>query len=131
MTSDLLEAAAALKLAMQKMVDRAQIHDEKGVKRLVRRMLTKSSAESFMPPAAAYGKSGISDIIAVKHGLVVFIETKYGYNKPTANQLAFGKRMTKAGALFVVVNERDVVEKMARVLLYLETGRDINACSSD
>ena len=121
--NDVQMAVGRLEAALQKAADRAEIHNEAGVKRLVRRMLKKSDVEDFMPPANAYSKVGISDIIAVKNGLVVFIETKYGNNKPTANQLAFGKRMTKAGALFVVVNEKNVVEEMTRVLLYFQVGR--------
>lgn len=123
--ADMDEAVQRLESALSQAQNRATIHDEKGVKRLVKRMLDKSNVAHFMPPANGFGKSGVSDIVAVKHGRVAFIETKYGKNKPTANQLAFGSKMTQAGALFSVVSDKNAAEQMTRVLLYLETGKDI------
>jgi len=108
---------------IEEIVNRATIHNEAGVKRVVRRVLDKARAFSFMPPANSYGKSGISDIIALKYGKVVFIETKYGYNKPTTNQLVFGEQVSnQGGAVFVVINERNLVDALYYVVLYWETG---------
>lgn len=108
---------------IEEIVNRATIHNEAGVKRVVRRVLDKARAFSFMPPANQYGKSGISDIIALKYGRAVFIETKYGYNKPTTNQLVFGEQVTEqGGAVFVVINERNIIDVLYHVVLYWETG---------
>jgi hypothetical protein len=52
----------------------------------------------FMPPANAYGKSGISDIIALKRGTFMAIETKFGSNKPTASRSASSTRCARATA---------------------------------
>lgn len=106
--------------AIDAVAKRATIHDEAGVKRVVRRVLDKADIASFMPPANAYGRSGISDIIAIKHGRVVFIETKYGYNKPTAMQLKFGAEVKAAGAPFVVINERNLVDRMVLIIMYMD-----------
>lgn len=105
---------------IQRIVDRATIEDEAAVKRVVRRVLDKAGVYTFMPPANAFGKSGISDIIAIKYGKAVFIETKFGYNKPTAMQLAFGGQVKAAGCPFLVVNEKNLVEYMTQVVLYYE-----------
>lgn len=112
----------ALRERIQKVIDRATITDEKGVKRVVRRILDKAKVYSFMPPAQAYGRAGVSDIIAIKYGKVVFIETKYKYNKPSENQLRFGDEVEKHGAVFVVINERNMCDRLTSLLIYLETG---------
>ena len=111
-----------LRQRIQTIIDRATITDEKGVKRVVRRVLDKAKAYTFMPPAQAYGKAGISDIIAIKYGKAVFIETKYRYNKPSENQLRFGDEVEKHGAVFVVINERNICDRLTSLLIYLETG---------
>jgi hypothetical protein len=60
----------------------------------------------FMPPANAYGKSGISDIIAVKNGTFLAIEAKFGSNKPTAQQIGFLNSIRSADGFAFVVNEK-------------------------
>ena len=107
---------------MQTIVDRATISDEKGVKRVTRRVLAKAGVYTFMPPAQAYGKAGISDIIAIKYGKAVFIETKYKYNKPSENQLRFGQEVEDHGAVFVVINERNICARLVSTIVYFETG---------
>lgn len=113
--------SAELRARIETIVNRATITDEAGVKRVVRRVLDKAKVFTFMPPANAFGKSGISDIIAIKYGKAVFIETKYGYNKPSPNQLVFGDSVEKAGAVFVVINERNLIDRLHSTILYLET----------
>lgn len=110
---------------LTKLQGRAQIHDEKGVKRLVKRALGKGNVFHFMPPANAFGRSGISDILAVHNGRFAAIETKYSYNKPTPHQLAFGESVKKAGGWFVVINEDNFVPMMLATILYLMQEIDI------
>lgn len=105
---------------IQAIVDRATMTNEGGVKRVVRRILDKAGVFSFMPPANAYGKVGISDILAVGYGKPIAIETKFGYNKPTANQLKFGKDWSDNGGLFLVVNERNIVDEMTKVMDFVQ-----------
>lgn len=114
-----MSPAEQLRKYLTELQGRAKISDEKAVKRLVRRAFDKGNIFSFMPPAHAFGCSGISDILVVHQGRFAAIETKYGYNKPTAQQLAFGESVTKAGGCFVVINERNFVDEMTRVFLYL------------
>lgn len=111
-----------LRQRVQAIIDRATITDEKGVKRVVRRVLNKAGVYTFMPPAQAYGKSGISDIIAIKYGKAVFIETKFKYNKPSDNQIRFGDEVESHGAVFVVINERNMLDRLVSTIVYFETG---------
>lgn len=62
----------------------------------------------FMPPANAYGKSGISDIIAVKAGTFMAIENKFGSNKPTAMQVGFLNSIRAADGFAFVVNDKNL-----------------------
>jgi len=111
-----------LREKVQAVIDRATITDEKGVKRVTRRVLDKAGVYTFMPPAQAYGKAGISDIIAIKYGKVVFIETKHKYNKPSPNQIRFGDEVEEHGAVFTVVNERNMCDRLTSIIIYFETG---------
>jgi Holliday junction resolvase len=79
--------------------------NEKDVKAKVKKLLDKFGWFWFMPPANAYGRSGISDIIALKAGVMLAIETKFGANKPTAMQVAFLNSVNAESAFAFVVNE--------------------------
>lgn len=70
------------------------------------------------PPARAYGKTGISDIHAVKDGVFIAIETKQGKGtpKPTVNQKDFLLAIAKADCFAFVVNDGRI-EALAAFLL--------------
>lgn len=76
---------------------------ESDVKQKVKRLLDRHSWFWWMTPANGFGKSGISDFCAFKHGTFMAIETKLAPNKPTEQQKAFLRsvRMEK-GFAFVV-----------------------------
>ena len=78
---------------------------EKEVKSKVKKLLDRFGWFWFMPPANAYGKSGISDFIALKSGVMLAIETKFGTNKPTAMQKAFLESINAESAFGFVVND--------------------------
>lgn len=105
---------------IEQIVERARFRSEKDVKRVVARILDAMQVQHFMPPANAYGKTGISDFLSLKNGKAIAIETKYGYNKPTKPQLMFGEKWQRGGGLFVVVNERNIVDQMWTVFLFTE-----------
>jgi hypothetical protein len=65
------------------------MRDEKGVKENVKRLLDAFDWFWWMPPANGYGKVGVSDFHAIKDGVFLAIETKFGSNKPTHHQRAF------------------------------------------
>lgn len=82
--------------------------NEKDVKKEVKRLLDKHGYFWFMPPANAYGKSGISDFIALKTGVMMAVETKFGSNKPTALQIAFLNSVRQEDGFGFVVNDKNV-----------------------
>lgn len=84
------------------------MRNEKDVKAKVKKILDKHDWFWFMPPSNAYGKSGISDFIAVKNGTFLAIETKFGSNKPTALQVAFLNSIRNAHGFGFIVNEKNI-----------------------
>lgn len=84
--------------------------DETDTKAEVKKLLDKHGWFWWSPPAQAYGKSGISDIHAVKAGMFMAIETKRGTKKPdpTVNQVAFLNSMRASDHFAFVVNDTRV-----------------------
>ena len=81
------------------------IHNEDGVKRAVKKLLAQYGWFFWMPPANAFGRSGISDFHALRKGKFLAIETKYGYNKPTPLQQQFLKDVMRNDGYTLVVYE--------------------------
>jgi hypothetical protein len=86
----------------------ADIINEKGVKHRVKKRLDKYDWFWWMPPANGFGKAGISDFNALKNGVFVAIETKFGANKPTAMQVAFCHSIQSQKGFAFVVNEKNI-----------------------
>lgn len=84
------------------------IRNESGVKDHVKRILAKHGIFFFMPAANGYGTVGIADIIAVFEGRFIAIETKFGKNTMTTNQVRFKERVLAAGALHYLIDENDL-----------------------
>lgn len=82
--------------------------NEADVKKAVKKILTEAGWFLWMPPANAYGRSGIADINAVKDGLLMVVETKFGDNKPTPLQAKFLKDVLKAGGIAALVSEKNI-----------------------
>jgi len=81
--------------------------NEGDVKKQVKRLLDKHNWFWFMPPANGYGRTGIADILAIRGGVFLAIETKFGKNKPTPMQIGFLQSiMTEQGYGFVVCDRR-------------------------
>lgn len=82
--------------------------NEKDVKKRVRQIFVKYDWFFFMPPSNAFGKSGISDFIALKHGAFAAVETKFGSNKPTALQVGFLNSIRAEDGFGFVVNDKNI-----------------------
>lgn len=82
------------------------IESEKHVKREIKKLLDKHGWFSWMPPANGYGTTGIHDFNAIRDGVFMTIEAKYGKNKPTPGQKAFAGHMIANDALTFAVNEK-------------------------
>lgn len=84
------------------------MRNEKDVKTKVKKILDKNGWFWFCPPANAYGRSGISDFIAIKNGTFLAVETKFGSNKPSALQVGFLNSIRAESGFGFVVNEKNL-----------------------
>lgn len=84
------------------------MRDEKGVKENVKRLLDAFGYFWWMPPANGFGKVGVSDFHALKNGVFIAIETKFGSNKPTVHQKAFLESVQACEAFAFVVTDKNL-----------------------
>lgn len=78
---------------------------EKHVKEGIKKILNKHAWFWWMPPANAFGRSGISDFHALKSGVFLAIEAKLGNAQPTAMQRGFLVSIQSSSGFAMVVNE--------------------------
>lgn len=83
-------------------------NSERDVKRKVKTLLTKHNYFWWMPAANGFGTSGVSDILAIRSGVFLAIETKFGGNKPTAMQKGFLNSIMKEDGFAFVVDEKNI-----------------------
>lgn len=93
-----------------------EVKNEADVKKAVKKILTEAGWFLWMPPANAYGRSGIADINAVKDGLLMVVETKFSNNKPTPLQARFLVDVRGAGGIAAVVSEKNFVKFESAIL---------------
>lgn len=83
------------------------MRNEGDVKKAVRKVIgSYSGSYHFMPPANGYGRAGIPDIVGHVDGYFFAVETKFGSNKPTANQIRELDAITTTGAISWVVSDK-------------------------
>ena len=97
-----------------------KLHPLEGdVKDAVKKLLTQYGWWHFMPPANAYGITGISDILALKRGVFLAIEVKLKKTTGSANQETFLQSVRDNGGHALVVNMaglpafKDLLERLA------------------
>lgn len=104
---------------------------EKDVKVQIKKLLGKHGWFFWMPPANGYGKSGIADILAIKDGVFVAIEAKYGKNKPSPMQSAFLTSIKAESGFGFVVNDANIewldtwLSAFARAQMAIASGEKI------
>lgn len=103
---------------------------EKDVKDAVKIILKKYKAWYFMPVTGGYGKSGVPDFACVYKGHPIFIETKFGYNKPTPLQKLEMEKLYNSGAIVFVINENSVSVVDDLLLSLSMDATNIVMCSS-
>lgn len=81
---------------------------EADVKAAVKKLLTKHNYFWWMPPANGFGRTGISDFNALRDGVFIAVETKFGKNKPTPMQIGFLESVQSESGLSFVVNEQNI-----------------------
>lgn len=84
--------------------------NEGDVKKAVKKILSSVGEDLwyFMPPANGYGRSGIPDFLGCYKGKTFAIETKFGNNSPTNNQLREMKALGTADANVYLVRESNL-----------------------
>lgn len=81
--------------------------NEGDVKKQVKTLLKAHGYFFWMPPANGFGRTGIADINAIKSGVFLAVETKFGRNSPTPMQRAFLESINaEQGFGFVVCEKR-------------------------
>lgn len=83
----------------------ASLRNESDVKREIKKLLKTFGWWYFMPAANQYGTSGIPDFICCKHGKMLAIEAKFGYNKPSELQQTRMEEIRAVGGIAIWVNE--------------------------
>ncbi len=81
------------------------IKSEKDVKKAVKKLLDAHGWFWWMPAANGYGASGVSDILCLKAGVFIAIETKFDKGQLTAMQRAFLNSINAESGFGFVVNE--------------------------
>lgn len=81
---------------------------EADVKKKVKQLLNKHNWFWWMPPANGFGKAGTSDFHALRAGVFVALETKFGTNKPTALQKGFLQSVKSEKGLAFVVDDSNI-----------------------
>lgn len=87
---------------------------EADVKKEVKRLLTEHKFLYWMPPGSAFGNSTV-DFHALKGGVFMAIETKFGSNTATALQLKHLRAVRDNGGIAVVVSD-DRMDAFAEML---------------
>lgn len=97
---DRSEVKKALKLKVFK--------NEADVKKEVKKLLDAHKWFWWMPPANGFGQTGIADFNALRGGIFLAVETKFGNNKPTPNQRGYLESITAEGGFAYLVSEKSI-----------------------
>lgn len=81
---------------------------EVDVKAAVKKLLNEHNWFWWMPPANGFGRSGIADFNALRGGVFLAVETKFGTNKPTAMQVGFLDSVRSESGMAFVVSDRNI-----------------------
>lgn len=86
----------------------SKVKNEKGVKTLIRDLLNTHGWFTWMPGANGYGTQGVSDHLAIKNGVFLVVEAKFGTNKPKPVQKGFAAQIMANDGFAFCVNERNI-----------------------
>lgn len=81
---------------------------EKDVKKHVKKLFNDHDWFWWMPAGTAFGTAGVSDFNALKNGVFIAVETKFGSNKLTPMQKGFLESINAATGFGFVVNESNI-----------------------
>lgn len=82
--------------------------NESAVKKRVNDLLTKHGWFWWSVPMNGFGQTGIADKAALRDGVFLAIECKFGANKPTPLQKGYLQSVLSHGGLSLVVSDRNI-----------------------
>jgi hypothetical protein len=89
-------------------IDVSRVSKEKDVKTLIKRLLDFHGWFHWMPAANGYGAQGVSDHLAIKDGVFLAVEAKFGSGKPSTLQKAFCAQIMSNSGFAFCVNESNI-----------------------
>ncbi len=89
-------------------LDMSRVTNEKGVKAKIKQLLDHHGYFHWMPGANGYGTQGVSDHLALKDGVFLAIEAKFGTNKPKPTQKAFAAQIMANDGFAFCVTEKNI-----------------------
>ena len=89
-------------------LDLTKVHNENGVKLWIKSLLNAHGWYTWMPGAGGYASNGVHDHLAIKNGVFLTIEAKYGGNKPSALQKGFAAHILANDGYSFCVNEKNI-----------------------
>lgn len=104
----LQEQVTITPLRLQPPIDMSRVKDEKGVKGKIKELLNHWGWYTWMPGANGFGTTGVSDHLAIKNGVFLAVEAKFGYNKPRPAQKSFAAQIMANDGFAFCVNERNI-----------------------
>lgn len=89
-------------------IDVSRVKKESGVKDLIKALLDAHGWFHFAMAAGGFGAPGLHDRFAIKDGVLLTIEAKFGTRKPTAMQRSFGLQIIANDGYAFCVSERNI-----------------------
>jgi hypothetical protein len=105
--------------------------NEGDVKKQIKKLLNQHGWFWWMPPANGFGRTGIADFNALRGGVFLAIEAKFGTNKPTVMQVGFLESVASEDGMAFVVNEKNLdalavwLERFDQAVKAQSEGRDV------
>lgn len=84
------------------------MNSEKDVKKEVKKVLDKHNWFWWMPPANGFGRVGVSDFNALRSGVFMAVETKFGKNTPTVQQKAYLSSIAAEEGFGFIVSDKNL-----------------------
>lgn len=111
----------------------AQVKTENSVKAIVKALLNAHGWFTWMPGANGYGQQGVADHLAIKNGVFLAVEAKFGRNKPKPLQKSFAAQVIANDGFAFCVNERNIdhlawwLESFEIATQYQQRGQEVPA----
>lgn len=98
----------AIPKRLQPPIDTSRWKKEADVKSRVKDLLNLWGWFTWMPAANGFGQQGVHDHLAIKNGVFLTVESKFGKNKPSATQRGFAAQIMANDGFSFCVNERNI-----------------------